>query len=222
MITAERKPFEEIKEMVKPYSKLLVVGCGTCVAECAAGGEKEVALLASALRMEARMENRVVEIDEMTLDRQCVYEFIDQLTETVDNYDAILSLGCGAGVQAVSDVFPDMTVLPALNTTFLGETKAPGVWMENCRGCGDCKLHIFGAICPVARCAKGLFNGPCGGSKDKRCEVHPDTPCAWHMIIERLEKKGRLEQLNNIYPPVDWSTGQGKGPRKIEREDQMI
>jgi len=53
MITAERKPFQEIKTSVKPYEKLLIVGCGTCVAECAAGGEKEVALLASMLRMDA-------------------------------------------------------------------------------------------------------------------------------------------------------------------------
>ncbi len=41
MITAERKPIEEIIAMISPYRKILVVGCGSCVAECASGGEKE-------------------------------------------------------------------------------------------------------------------------------------------------------------------------------------
>jgi len=220
MITAERKPLSEIKEMIAPYKKILVAGCGSCVAECAAGGEKEVGLLASLLRMDAKKEGRDLTIKEMTLDRQCVYEFIDQLTDVIDDFDAILSLGCGAGVQAVAEVFPKALILPALNTTFIGETKEAGLWIENCRGCGDCKLGYFAAVCPVTRCSKGLFNGPCGGSKDGKCEVDPDTPCAWQLIIERLDAGGRLNLLDAVYPPADWSKQQGKGPRKIKREDQ--
>lgn len=220
MITAERKPMAEIKAMLAPYRKILVVGCGTCVAECASGGEKEVGLLASALRMDAQMEGRTIEVQEMTIDRQCVYEFIDKLTEVADRYDVILSLGCGAGVQAVAEVFPKMFIVPALNTTFIGETKEPGLWVESCRACGDCKLGYFAGICPVTRCAKGLFNGPCGGSKNGVCEVDPDSPCAWQLIVERLDSAGRNHLLEAIYPPADWSRQQGKGPRKIVREDQ--
>jgi ferredoxin len=220
MITAERKPLTEIKEMMEPYERILVVGCGSCVAECASGGEKEVGLLASALRMDAKMSGREKEVKEMTLDRQCVYEFIDQLTDVVDRYDVVLSLACGAGVQAVADVFPKLLIFPALNTTFLGETKEAGLWLENCRGCGDCKLGVFAAVCPVTRCAKGLFNGPCGGSRTDRCEVDPDVPCAWQLIVSRLEERGRLDLLRKVHPPADWSRQQGKGPRKIKREDQ--
>ena len=117
MITAERKPFPEIKASIRPYGKILMVGCGTCVAECAAGGEKEVALLASLLRMDAAKEGRKIEIKEMTLDRQCVYEFIDQVTPLAEQYDVILSLGCGAGVQAMAEVLPKIHIIPALNTT---------------------------------------------------------------------------------------------------------
>jgi ferredoxin len=220
MITAERKPLSEIKAMIAPYRKILVVGCGTCVAECASGGEKEVGLLSSVLRMDAKMDGREIETKEITLDRQCVYEFIEQLSGLVNQYDVILSLGCGAGVQAVAEVFPEAYVVPALNTTFIGETKEAGLWVENCRGCGDCKLGYFAAICPITRCAKGLFNGPCGGSKDGKCEVNPDTPCAWQLIITRLDESGRLNLLQAIHPPADWSKREGKGPRKIEREDQ--
>jgi ferredoxin len=220
MITAERKPLSEIKEMIAPYRKILVVGCGSCVAECASGGEKEVGLLSSALRMDAKASGKDVEVKEMTLDRQCVYEFIDQLTDVIGQYDIILSLACGAGVQAVAEVFPKVHIVPALNTTFLGETKEAGLWIENCRGCGDCKLGVFAAVCPVTRCAKGLFNGPCGGSKTDRCEVDPDVPCAWQLIVSRLEDRGRLDLLRKVHPPADWSRQQGKGPRKIYREDQ--
>ena len=60
MITAERKPFPEIKASIAPLREVLMVGCGTCVAECAAGGEKEVALLASLLRMDAAKEGRKI------------------------------------------------------------------------------------------------------------------------------------------------------------------
>jgi len=220
MITAERKPIAEIKEMLAPYRKILVVGCGSCVAECASGGEKEVGLLASALRMDAKISGKEIEVKEMTLDRQCVYEFIDQLTDVIHRYDIVLSLACGAGVQAVAEVFPKVLIVPALNTTFLGETKEAGLWVENCRGCGDCKLGVFAAVCPVTRCAKGLFNGPCGGSRTERCEVDPDVPCAWQLIVSRLEDMGRLDLLRKVHPPADWSKQQGKGPRKIRREDQ--
>ncbi|MCL5024802.1 MAG: methylenetetrahydrofolate reductase C-terminal domain-containing protein [Nitrospirae bacterium] len=220
MITAVRKPISEIKEMLAPYAKILVVGCGSCVAECASGGEKEVGLLSSALRMDAKASGKEIEVREMTLDRQCVYEFIDQLTDVIDGYDIVLSLACGAGVQAVAEVFPKVLIVPALNTTFLGETKEAGLWVENCRGCGDCKLGFFAAVCPVTRCAKGLFNGPCGGSRTDRCEVDPDVPCAWQLIVSRLEDMGRLDLLRKVHPPADWSKQQGKGPRKIRREDQ--
>jgi ferredoxin len=220
MITAERKPLSEIKASIAPYKKILVAGCGTCVAECAAGGEKEVALLASQLRVDAANEGRAIEIKEMTLDRQCIYEFIDQVTPIADQYDAILSLGCGAGVQAMADVLEKVHVIPALNTTSISETRDAGVWLEDCRGCGDCKLDRFADVCPITRCAKGLFNGPCGGSKEGRCEANPEADCAWQLIVTRLENTGRMNAIEEIYPPADWSKQQGKGPRKIVREDQ--
>lgn len=221
MITAEQKPIDEIKEMIAPYKRVLVVGCGSCVAECAAGGERETGMLASALRMDAKMEDRDVFIEEKTLDRQCVREFVVLLDDVADQYDAMLSLGCGAGVQAVAEMFTEVPVIPALNTEFLGETKDQGLWVENCLGCGDCMLFDFGGVCPLARCSKQLFNGPCGGSMDGACEINPEVPCAWHLIIDRLSSFNALDRLDKIYPPKDWSKKQGGGPRKIIREDQQ-
>lgn len=221
MITAEQKPIDEIREMIVPYKRILALGCGSCVAECAAGGEKETAMLASALRMAAKMNGEDVGISEKTIDRQCVKEFVIQLDDVIDQYDAILSLGCGAGVQAIADMYPEVPVIPALNTEFMGETKDQGYWVESCIGCGDCMLYYFGGVCPLTRCSKQLLNGPCGGSMDGKCEVNPEVPCAWQLIIDRLTNFGALDRLEMIYPPKDWSKKQGVGPRKIIREDQQ-
>lgn len=221
MITAEQKPIDEIREMIAPYGKVLVLGCGSCVAECAAGGEKETGALASSLRMAAKMEGKEVIIEEKTLDRQCVRDFVIQIDEVIDQYDAVLSLGCGAGVQAVADMYLEIPIIPALNTEFLGETKGQGYWVEDCLGCGDCMLYFFGGVCPLARCSKQLLNGPCGGSMDGICEVDPEVPCGWQLIVDRLSSFGALDRLKMVYPPKDWTRKQGKGPRKIIREDQQ-
>jgi ferredoxin len=221
MITAEQKPIDEIREMIAPFKRILTLGCGSCVAECAAGGEKETGALASVLRMACKMEGKDIIIEEKTLDRQCVRDFIIQLDEVINDYDAILSLGCGAGVQAVADIFQEIPVIPALNTEFLGETRDQGYWLENCLGCGDCMLFYFGGVCPLARCSKQLLNGPCGGSTEGRCEIDPEIPCAWQSIIDRLSSFNALDRLEMIYPPKDWSKKQGRGPRKIIREDQQ-
>jgi len=155
------------------------------------------------------------------VDRQCVKDFILPLDDIIDQYDAVLSLGCGAGVQAVAEMFPAAPIIPALNTEFIGETRDQGYWVENCVGCGDCMLYDFGGICPLTRCSKHLLNGPCGGSRDGKCEVDPEVPCAWQLIIERLSKFNALDRLENIYQPKDWSMKQGLGPRNIIREDQQ-
>ncbi len=221
MITAERKPIDEIRAMIAPYERVLVLGCGSCVAECAAGGEKETGMLASTLRMANKMDGKEIIIQEKTLDRQCMKDFVILLDDLIDQYDAVLSLGCGAGVQAVAEMFSEIPILPALNTEFLGETRDQGYWVENCLGCGDCMLDDFGGVCPLARCSKQLLNGPCGGSREGKCEINPEIPCAWQAIIDRLDRFGSLDRLEQIYPPKDWSRKQGGGPRKIMREDQQ-
>ena len=203
MIVAKRKPFNEIKELVSGAKKILVLGCGTCVAVCLAGGEKEVAILSTQLKMALALENQDVEIDEMTIERQCDREFIGEVSTkaNVDDYDLILSTACGAGVQLLSDVFDHKVVLPALNTTFIGVAEGPGVWTERCRSCSDCVLAETGGICPVTMCAKGLVNGPCGGARKGKCEADTEKDCAWTLIYNRLEKLGKMDRMKQIIGP---------------------
>lgn len=222
MIVGEQKPINEIKEIVAPYKRLLILGCGTCVKTCFAGGEDEVATLASALRLMAKKEGREVKIEEQTVERQCEDEFIQEAAGKITDSDAVLSLACGAGVQALARRFPTTPVLPGVNTTFIGVLESQGLFTEECSGCGDCELAKFGGICPITRCAKKLLNGPCGGSRDGKCEINNDTPCAWQLIIDRLKALGQLDNLKTYSGPKDWRPSNSGGPRKLLREDHVI
>ena len=222
MIVGEQKSLEEVMTLLGEAKKVLVLGCGTCVTVCLAGGEKEVGILASSLRMKSELDGHALEVDEFTVQRQCEWEYLDPLAERLGEYDVVLSLACGIGVQAMNEHFPKTITLPGLNTTFLGLPVEQGVWEERCQACGDCILGLTGGICPIARCSKQLLNGPCGGSQDKVCEIDPNIPCAWHLIYERVTELGREEWLLEIQPPKNWSSSRDGGPRKITREDLML
>jgi len=201
VIIGKQKPLEEIREMLEGYKRVLILGCGTCVTVCLAGGEKEVAILATLLRMSEKMAGGDKTFSEHTIQRQCDNEFLDELEEKVKDVDAVLSLACGAGVGLVAERFPDLPVLPGLNTTFIGIPQERGVFTERCLSCGDCILDETGGICPVARCTKGLLNGPCGGTNNGKCEVDPEKDCAWTLIYQRLERQGKLERMRAYRPP---------------------
>ena len=204
MIVAKRKPLEELKSQLKDYKKVLNVGCGTCVAVCLAGGEKEVAVLNAELDMARKMDNNPIEIDAVTLERQCDREYLAELDAIAKNYEAILSMACGVGVQFLAERFPEIPVFPAVDTSGLAVNQDVGWYEERCRSCESCVLGQTGGICPVTMCAKGLYNGPCGGTNQGSCEIHMDQPCAWYMIYERLEKQGRLDCILEIIPAQDW------------------
>jgi ferredoxin len=223
MITAVQKPFAEIQAMVAGYANLLVLGCGTCVTVCMAGGEKETGILASTLRLANREKGVKMQITEATIERQCDREFFDPVREQVEAADAVLSLACGVGVQFASEVFAGKRVLPGLNTRFYGTTEKQGVWSERCAGCGTCVLDRFGGVCPIARCSKSLLNGPCGGSQEGMCEVDQENiECGWQLIYDRMKLLGLLHLLEDNQPIKDWRTGRDGGPGKIVREDMVL
>jgi len=221
MITAERKPMEEILEYINPYNRILLVGCNECVTVCAAGGRKEVGLLSAALQMAYMKEGRTLEVKEITLERQCDPEYVEELVTQIDRAEVVLSMACGCGVQEIAKRYAKKPVFPAVNTKFMGASERQGVWAERCRGCGDCLLGLTGGICPIARCSKRIMNGPCGGSTKGKCEISPDVDCAWNLIWERLKELGLEKKYEEITAAKDWRPSWHGGPRKIIREDMV-
>ncbi len=219
MIVADSKPIEEIIEAIAPFEQILILGCNECVTVCEAGGRKEVEILASALRLYFMNRGREVVIEEQTIQRQCDHEYLEVLRGTIGRYQAVVSLACGVGVQFLAGTYKSLEVFPGVNTCFLGATESRGVWVELCQACGTCILARTGGICPVARCAKRVMNGPCGGSSKGKCEIDEETDCAWQLILDRLKGLGRMEDYEKVAPIKDWSRDRAGGPRKVIRED---
>ena len=215
MIVGKPKPIKEIAAFVSEFKHVVVLGCGTCVAVCLTGGDREASALARELTHPGLYDHAPPSFEVKTIERQCERDMVKAFVDIPSQCEAILSLACGAGVQTLAAVFPQIPVLPALNTTFLGALDEPGVWREKCRGCGDCLLAYTGGICPVTLCAKRLLNGPCGGSHGGKCEISEEVECAWSIIIARLTDLGRGDLYERILPPRDWSSDRGGGPRTM-------
>lgn len=219
MIVAEQKPLQEIVDSLGEVDKVLVAGCNECVTVCEAGGRKEVGILASALRLYYMNQGKEVQVDEITLERQCDREYVEEAAAPVDAVQAVVSLACGVGCQFMAEGYPKKPVYPGVNTIFMGGKVERGIWSERCQGCGSCILAVTGGICPVSRCAKRVLNGPCGGSTKGKCEISKDIDCAWQLIIERLKSLDRLDEYEKVAPIKDWSTDRAGGPRKVVKED---
>jgi ferredoxin len=216
---AKPKPIEEIINEIKGFNKVLIAGCDGCVTVCEAGGVKEVQVLASSLRLYFTKESKRMEIDETSLTRQCDKDYLRELLDKIDDYDAVVSLACGAGVQFMAEMYRNKPIFPGVDTCFIGVTEERGVWAERCQACGQCILASTGGICPISRCSKRMLNGPCGGSEKGKCEVSPEIDCGWHLIYERLKELGQLDFFAKPTDPKDWISSRDGGPRKIVRED---
>jgi len=218
MITAERKPYDQIKAVTDQFENILVVGCNTCVAVSLSGGEKEAEQLASQLRLQRKKDGIGGSVETVTVLRQCENEYVDSISEQVEGRDLVLSMACSIGPQLIAERFPAVRVAPAMNTNMLAVVKKHHVWAEYCVACGDCGIFNTGGICPIARCAKQLLNGPCGGSQGGQCEISAEVPCVWQRIYDKLASFGLEGDLGRIGGPKNWSKSNSGGPRTMKKE----
>jgi hypothetical protein len=202
MIVVRQKDLDEINGMLAGHGTVLLVGCNTCAAVALAGGEKEVDTLESLIKLSDSRRGTTRAYRTTVLNRQCEPEYVDSLE--LAGVDAILSLGCGAGIALIAER-SDIPVYPALDTLFIGASQDTAAWRAECSACGKCVMGATAGICPITRCAKGILNGPCGGVDDGKCEVDSDRDCAWVLIHERLDAQGRPERFEDTMPAKDFS-----------------
>jgi electron transport complex protein RnfC len=126
--------------------------------------------------------------------------------EQIEEADTVLVFSCGVGVQTVADFLEDKKVCAACDTIRLPGFQGVTPTEVDCGQCGECYLNLTGGICPITACSKSLVNGPCGGTKDGKCEVDPSMECGWERIYRRLEKLGRLDVLRFPTQMHDFST----------------
>ena len=204
MIITRLKSLEAILEMTSSFQNLLIAGCSGCSAITGVGGKKQADTLKT--QLETRRRPRTGRIEPVSVLRQCDRQIAESsLDPLITNYDAVLSLACGVGVQTIADLYPNKPVIPATDTMFLGmHATSEGKFYERCRACGDCILFETGSICPVTRCAKSLLNGPCGGQVGGKCEAGGwKKDCAWVLIYRRLKERNQLDLFIKFRPPRD-------------------
>lgn len=203
MLITEQKPIQEIMLFLDGDNNIFLVGCNGCAEGCKSGGEAQV------IEMRQKLEQSGKKIvGQSVVDALCnqplVRLSVGAHRDEINAADSLLVLCCGAGVQTIAALVSKICH-PGCNTVSLGGKHSEWREGERCLECGACVLDYTGGICPITRCAKSLLNGPCGGSSNGKCEVSPDLPCAWQLIIERLTKIGRLDRLTRVIPTKDWS-----------------
>ena len=204
MIITEQKPFQEILDSLKGYTKIFLVGCGECSTSCKTGGEKEVLQLKEALERNGKQVVGFVIPNAPCIAPQVKMEFAKN-RKALEEAEVILSLACGLGAQSIKENDRlEHTVIPGCNTICMGVMDAQGNFFERCSACGECVLDITGGICPITLCPKGLLNGPCGGMDKGKCEVDKEKDCAWVLIYKELEKRKKLAELKKIQKPKDF------------------
>jgi hypothetical protein len=204
MIVTAQKPLDEVLDSISPYSNILIAGCDGCTQP--PRGLREAKTLSQLLELGGRLRGKDFQFKVTTLVKQCdSFLTASALKPQMDGIEAVLSLACGVGVQTLADLFPDLPVLPAQNTHFMGmEDREGGILEERCTACGNCLLAETGGICPVTRCAKGLLNGACGGARNGKCEMNPARDCAWELIFQRLAKQDKLDLIREFRPPRNY------------------
>lgn len=220
MIIVQQKSLEKIFEMSKDFKSLLILGCDGCAAIIQVGGEKQAEILKTLLEMHRKLKGvNGSRIKAVSILRQCDKQIVaTSLHPLIDDYDAVLSLACGVGVQTLAELYQNKPIIPANDTMFLGmhDTKE-GKFYEMCRACGDCILFETGGICPITRCAKSLLNGPCGGQAGGKCEVGGwKNDCAWILIYKRLKERNRLDLFTKFRIPRDYRISEH--PRELGGE----
>ena len=203
MLLSRLKPLDELVDQLQGFESVLILACNGCEESFGNASPDRLRYLRAEVEKQGKSVSDVITVD-FLCERLLVKHWL-QDADCRGDFDAILVVSCGIGVQVVSKE-SQYPVFPACDTVTMGGRFGQAWAKESCRECGQCILPYTGGICPLTACSKGLLNGPCGGSQDGRCEVFPETrECGWHLIYERLKATGRMHLLTGNPLVKDYS-----------------
>jgi len=198
----KQKSFDEVMQQLHDFSRIFIVGCGTCATLTRTGGIEEVAAMKEQLQSQGKLITGSVVIpvacDDMT------EALAKENNSSIQSANVILVMACALGVYRMSQSVISKPVIPALDTLFIGMDDGQGSFHEVCAQCGQCVLGEMAGICPLTACHKGLLNGPCGGTNNGKCEVDKEKDCAWTLIYNRLKEQNRLDTMRKYQPPKNY------------------
>ncbi len=202
MIITKQKDKETILRFLKDDTKIFIAGCAQCAVVCKTGGEEEVLDMKNFLQKHGKKITGtcIVDVPCHLVKAKKMYQ---QHKKQIQGSDAILAMTCGDGTQTIMDGTKGKNVHPALDTLFLGEVQSGGRFVQKCSLCSECVLDETAGLCPTTLCPKEMLNGPCGGAKDKKCEVDKEIDCVWIQIYERLNKLNQLPKMKKTHPARD-------------------
>ncbi|MBN1405264.1 MAG: methylenetetrahydrofolate reductase C-terminal domain-containing protein [Candidatus Omnitrophica bacterium] len=202
MIITKQKDKKTILDYLKNDKNIFITGCAQCATVCKTGGADQVEEIKTLLEKHGKVVTGTVVIDPPChlVKSKKMYQ---QNKNEIQKSDAILALACGDGIQSIMEGAKGKKIHPGLDTLFLGEVLSGGAFEQKCLLCAECVLDETGGFCPITLCPKGLLNGPCGGAKNKKCEVDKTIDCVWIKIYERLKDLGQLQEIKRIKPPRD-------------------
>jgi len=199
-----QKPLDEIMSYLKPGERVFVVGCGNCATKCHSGGEVEAKEMAERLKRKGvyvagwACTGAGISLCKLAVTKKLLMEDNKAATGQADSF---LVLSCGQGNHAVLDATDGGRIHPGCDSIFGGGSVTDNFIAEFCSLCGECVIEHTGGLCPVTLCSKSLLNGPCGGSKNGKCEVDKNRDCGWQLIFDRLNKLGNLGSMAKYRPP---------------------
>ncbi|WNY25295.1 methylenetetrahydrofolate reductase C-terminal domain-containing protein [Methanolapillus millepedarum] len=202
MIITKAKPIEEILPFLEGKERIFIVGCNVCAAKMKTGGEPEVlALLDSLTSAGYNVVGWALPTAACSVRS---YDSLAEKNEKINDADCVLVMGCGSGTSVIASLL-DIPVTGTNDTLSLGGQIGSASVVHLCTLCGDCNIGDYSGICPNACCPKSQINGPCGGSKNGKCEVSKTSECVWYLIEKKMDSLQSLPILTKIKPPKDHS-----------------
>lgn len=184
---------EEICQILADKDNFFVVSCNKCFKEFESVEETDADEFKALAKAQGKNVTGAIAIDFLCNSVQTERKLEGVIPAGSEN---IVVLSCGLGVQTVAEL-EDINVLTATDSlNYIGH-HGMALTKKTCDACNQCFLNTTGGICPIVDCTKSLVNGPCGGTKNGKCEIDPNKDCAWEKIYNKLKAQGRLEEFLN-------------------------